>query len=99
MGRAARKVTAKDANKKLARRRLTVLEQAERLGNGTQACRRAGIDRTSFCDWKRRFRLQGLDGLQDLLAIAKSRPMTTLVEAVGRIVALALLHPAPSAVC
>jgi hypothetical protein len=33
MAQAARKVTAKDANEKLAHRRLTVLELAERLGN------------------------------------------------------------------
>jgi transposase-like protein len=53
MGQAARKVTAKDANEKLAHRRLTVLEPAERLGNVAEACRRGGIDRTSFYDWKR----------------------------------------------
>jgi hypothetical protein len=32
-----------------------VLELAERLGNVAEACRRGGIDRTSFYDWKRRF--------------------------------------------
>src|SRR5215217_3218826 len=66
MAQAARKVTAKDANEKLAHRRLTVLELAERLGNVAEACRRGGIDRTSFYDWKRRFQLEGLDGLKDL---------------------------------
>ena len=48
MGQAARKVTAKDANEKLAHRRLTVIELAERLGNVAEACRRGGIDRTSW---------------------------------------------------
>jgi hypothetical protein len=33
MARPARKVTAEDADEKLAHRRLTVLELAERLGN------------------------------------------------------------------
>jgi transposase InsO family protein len=94
MGQPARKVTAKDANEKLAHRRLTVLELAERLGNVAEACRRGGIDRTSFYDWKRRFQLQGLDGLKDLPPIARSHPMTTAPEVVERIVALALLHPA-----
>jgi hypothetical protein len=94
MGEAARKLTAKDANAKLAHRRLTVLELAERLGNVAEACRRGGIDRTSFYDWKRRFQLQGLDGLKELPPIAKSHPMTTPVEVVERIVELALLHPA-----
>jgi transposase InsO family protein len=95
MGQTARKVTAKDANNKLAhRRRLTVLELAERLGNVSEACRRGGIDRTSFYDWKRRFQLEGLDGLKDLPPIAKSPPMTTPPEVVGRIIELALAHPA-----
>jgi transposase InsO family protein len=94
MGQAARKVTAKDPGEKLAHRRLTVLELAERLGNVSQACRRGGIDRTSFYDWKRRFQLQGLDGLKDLPPIAKSHPMTTPPEVVARIEELALAHPA-----
>jgi transposase InsO family protein len=94
MAQAARKMTAKDANAKLAHRRLTVLELAERLGNVAEACRRGGIDRTSFYDWKRRFQLEGLDGLKDLPPIAKSHPMTTPVEVVERITELALLHPA-----
>jgi transposase InsO family protein len=94
MGQAARKVTAKDPGEKLAHRRMTVLELAQRLGNVTEACRRGGIDRTSFYDWKRRFQLQGLDGLKDLPPIAKSHPMTTAPEVVARIGELALEHPA-----
>jgi transposase-like protein len=58
---AARRVTAKDPSAKLAHRRMTVLELAERLGNVSEACRRGGIDRTSFYEWKRRFQLHGLD--------------------------------------
>ena len=94
MGQSTRRVTAKDANEKLAHRRLTVLELAERLGNVSEACRRGGIDRTSFYDWKRRFQLQGLDGLKDLPPIAKSHPMTTPPEVVARIGELAVQHPA-----
>jgi transposase InsO family protein len=94
MAQAARRLTAKDTNEKLAHRRMTVLELAERLGNVTEACRRGGIDRTSFYDWKRRFQLQGLDGLKDLPPIAKSHPMATPPEVVARIGELALLHPA-----
>jgi transposase InsO family protein len=91
MAQAARKVTAKDPGEKLAHRRLTVLELAERLGNVSEACRRGGIDRTSFYDWKRRFQLEGLDGLKDLPPIAKS---PTPPEVVARIEELALAHPA-----
>ena len=90
MAQAARKVTAKDTSEKLAHRRLTVLELAERLGNVTEACRRGGIDRTSFYDWKRRFQTHGLDGLKDLPPIAKSHPMATPPEVVAS-------EPPPSA--
>jgi transposase-like protein len=76
------------------RREQTCRELAERLGNVAEACRRGGIDRTSFYDWKRRFQLEGLDGLKDLPPIAKSHPMTMPPEVVARIEALALLHPA-----
>ena len=91
---AARRTTAKDANEKLAHRRLTVLELAERLGNVAEACRRGGIDRTSFYDWKRRFQTHGLDGLKDLPPVAKWHPMTTPPEVVARIAELAMAHPA-----
>jgi transposase InsO family protein len=94
MAQAARRLTAKDTNEKLAHRRLTVLELAERLGNVAEACRRGGIDRTSFYDWKRRFQTHGLDGLKDLPPIAKSHPMTTPPEVVARIEELAVVHPA-----
>lgn len=97
MAQAARKMVAKDAYEKLAHRRLTVLELAERLNNIAEACRRGGIDRTGFCDGKRRFQTHGLAGLTDLPPIAKSHPMTTPAEVVARIEALALKHPAPSA--
>src|SRR3712207_2104084 len=94
MAQAARRVTAKDPGEKLAHRRLTVLELAERLGNVAEACRRGGIDRTSFYDGKRRFQRHGLDGLKDLPPIARSHPQTTPPEVVARIEELALLHPA-----
>ena len=94
MAQVTRKLTAKDPVEKLAHRRMTVLELAERPGNVTEACRRGGIDRTSFYDWKRRFQLQGLDGLRDLPPIVKSHPMATPPEIVERITALALEHPA-----
>lgn len=44
-----------DDPEKVARQRLSVLELAEQLGNSWEACRRRGMDRTSFYEWKRRF--------------------------------------------
>ena len=66
------RLTAKDPGTKLAHRRMTVLELAQRLGNVSEACRRGGMNRTSFYDWKRRFELHGLEGLKDLPPIHKS---------------------------
>ena len=84
----------RDAGTKLAESRLSVLELAKELGNVAEACRRRGLDRTSFYEWKRRFQTQGFAGLKDLPPIHKSHPQTTPPETVERIRALALEHPA-----
>ena len=87
------RITAKDPATKLAHKRLSVLELAESLGNVSEACRRGGIDRTSFYEYKRRFQTHGLEGLKDLPPIHKSHPQTTAPEVVERILALSLEHP------
>ena len=56
----------RDAAEKLAAHRLSVLELARELGNVTEACRRRGLDRTSFYEWRRRFQTHGFAGLKDL---------------------------------
>ena len=84
----------RDAAAKLARQRLSVLELAAQLGNAAEACRRRGMDRTSFYEWKRRFQTHGFDGLKDLPPVHRSHPQTTPAETVERIKALALEHPA-----
>jgi transposase InsO family protein len=90
---AATKLTAKDPAAKLAHQRLSVLQLAEALGSVSEACRRSGMDRTSFYEWKRRFQTHGLSGLKDLPPIHKSHPQTTPDDIVQQIVALALEHP------
>ena len=97
MGRAKSQVgsgSRRDAGSKLAEHRLSVLELARELGNVTEACRRRGMDRTSFYEWRRRFQTQGFAGLKDLPPIHKSHPQTTPPETVARIKELALEHPA-----
>lgn len=81
-------------SEKIARQRLSVLELAQALGNVSVACRQRGMTRTQFYDYKRRFELQGLEGLKDLPPIHKTHPQTTSPEVVERIVALSLEHPA-----
>jgi len=82
-----------DASEKIARQRLSVLELAEQLGNISEACRRRGMDRTSFYKWKRRFQTHGLEGLKDLPPIHKSHPQAVKPEVKARIIELALAHP------
>jgi transposase len=82
-----------DASEKIARHRLGVLELAEQLGNISEACRRRGMDRTSFYKWKRRFQRHGLEGLKDLPPIHKSHPQAVKPEVKARIIELALAHP------
>ncbi len=77
-----------------AQHRLSVLELARELGNVAEVCRRRGMDRTSFYEWKRRFQTHGFEGLKDLPPIHKSHPQTTPPEVVEKIEALALEHPA-----
>jgi transposase InsO family protein len=79
---------------KIARQRLSVLELANALGNVSEACRRRGISRTTFYEYKQRFEESGLEGLKDLPPIPKSHPFTTPPEVVERIVTISLLHPA-----
>lgn len=78
---------------KVARQRLSVLQLAEALGNAAEACRRRGMDRTSFFEWRRRFQAHGVEGLKDLPPIHKSHPQTMPRETVQRILVLALEHP------
>ena len=96
MGRSstARNVSPRDAASKVAQQRLSVLDLAKELGNVAEACRQRGLDRTSFYEWKRRFQMQGFEGLKDLPPIQKSHPQTTPPETAERIKALALEHPA-----
>lgn len=82
------------AEAKLAKQRLSVLELAERLGNITEACRRGGMHRSQFYEFKRRFQTHGLEGLKDLPPIPKSHPMTTPEGVVKQILEFSLAHPA-----
>lgn len=87
------KCTTKDPAEKVARQRLSVLQLAQTLGNVSQACKRGGMDRTSFYEYKRRFQTHGIEGLKDLPPIHKSHPQTTPEEHVKRVTQLALEHP------
>lgn len=81
------------AEKKVARHRLSVMQLSEALGNVSEACRRRGMSRTQFYEYKRRFQTHGLEGLRDLPPVHKSHPMTTPLEVVEKILALSAEKP------
>ena len=89
----AGKIVEKDAVTKAARQRLSVLEMSEALGNISEACRRGGMDRTSFYEWKWRFQTYSLEGLKDLPPIPKSQPNTTTPETEAKILEASYTHP------
>jgi transposase InsO family protein len=83
-----------NAEAKVVRQRLSVLELSEALGNVSEACRQRGVSRTQFYEYKRRFQTQGVEGLLDLPPVHHSHPLTTAPKVAERIVALSLEHPA-----
>ncbi len=83
-----------NAEEKVARHRMSVLELADALGNVSEACRRRGMTRTQFYEYKRRFQTHGLAGLKDLPPAHRTHPQTTPQPVVERILAISLEHPA-----
>ena len=82
-----------EAEMRVARHKLSLLELAISLGNVSEACRQRGVSRTQFYEYKRRYQTHGLEGLKDLPPIPKSNPLTTPQEHVERLLALSLEHP------
>ena len=74
--------------------RLHVLQRAEELGNVSAACREAGISRTLFYRWKKRFTLYGIDGLHPRrTSTHPGRPVQMDTTTERKIVATALSCP------
>lgn len=82
------------AEKKIAQKRLTLLQVAERIRNVSEACRRHSVSRSQFYEYKRAFQERGLDGLMDRPPIPKSFPNETPADVKDQVIALSLKHPA-----
>ncbi|MFZ5884572.1 MAG: IS481 family transposase [Chloroflexota bacterium] len=82
------------ATEKLAQKRLTLLQVAEKLGNVSKTCRMHKVSRSQFYEYKRAFQEYGLEGLKDRPPIPASHPNEIAEETRQRIVELSLAHPA-----
>lgn len=76
------------------RQRAALLALADSLGSVAEACRRSGVTRTQFYQYKQRYERDGLEGLKDKPPLAKSRPHAASEAVLARVGALALAHPA-----
>jgi hypothetical protein len=81
------------AGKKVAQKRLTLLQVAERIRNVSEACRRHSIFRRQFYEYKLAFQERGFGGLIDRPPIPKSFPNETQPE-IKKIMSLSLQPPA-----
>lgn len=82
------------AEVKIAQNRMTLLQLAEKIRNVSEACRRRGISRSQFYEYKRAFQEKGFEGLKDLPPIPKSFPNETPVEVKKKVINLSIQHPA-----
>lgn len=82
------------AKQKLAQKRLTLLQLAEKLGNVSKACRMHKVSRSQFYEYKRSFQQHGIEGLIDKPPIPLSHPNQLPEKTKKRIIDLSLEHPA-----
>lgn len=73
--------------------RLEVLQLARQLGNVSHACKRMGIDRTSFYRWQRRFHAEGESGLANRSRAHRNHPRATSPEMERRVLEYVIGHP------
>ncbi len=79
---------------KIARRKLSLLQLAQELGNVSKACRIVGYSRQQFYEIRRSFQLHGADGLLDRLPGAKGpHPNRVPAPVEEAILAQTLEHP------
>lgn len=82
------------AKTKVAQRKLSMLQLAEKLRNVSEACRIMGYSRQQFYEIKRTFQTEGFEGLMDKPPIPRSTPTKTPPEIEKKVIDLSIEHPA-----
>jgi transposase len=70
------------------RRKLRILQHAERSGNVSKTCRYYGVARSLFHTWKKKYELEGEAGLTRKKPVAKTCPHATPPEIVEKVLHL-----------
>ena len=73
--------------------RIYLFELVERLGNVSEACRRARVSRSTYYRWKPRYEKEGVDGLREPMSHAVHNPHTIDHDIERRIIELRREHP------
>jgi len=85
--------TALQSDEDIKKDRIRLLRLAEQLGNVSMVCRREGVSRTQFYEYRRRFQMNGLEGLKNHLPVHKEHPQTTPREVVELILDASMANP------
>jgi hypothetical protein len=75
------------------KRRLKILQLADRLGSVVEACKQNEFSRTQFYHYKKRYEELGLEGLRPISNVVKNHPQTTPDSIKQRIKILCLQNP------
>ena len=86
--------TPKKVMEKNAKNKLTLLELAQKLGSVTAACRHMKYSRSQFYEIKRRFQLEGFQGLIDRPPVPQSHPGKKPDRVVKKVLDLTRQYPA-----
>lgn len=85
--------TPHNVDEKNAKNKLTLLQLADKLGNVTRACRNMNYSRSQFYEIRRRYDLEGFQGLIDRPPIPKSHPKKKGKETVDKVLDVTRQHP------
>jgi hypothetical protein len=78
------------AKTKVAQRKLSMLQLAEKLRNVSEACRIMGYSRQQFYEIKRSFQTHGFEGLVDKPPISKTMPTKTPPEIKKKVIDISI---------
>jgi len=85
--------TPSKLEKKDAKHKLSLLQLAENLGNVSKACRNMNFSRSQFYEIRRRFDLEGFQGLIDRPPIPKNNPRKKNKETKENILEITRQYP------